>query len=165
MSKNGRSPQKNKKLRAKVVAKKLERQSVKERVKVAKEIHKLQQASQSTQQKLIDEINSAFSQVNRSLQSFGAAIQHIDARQGAIMLVVSDLVLRGAADVTLTEDRTAVHWEAYIKHYIDNVRKDLELRADAAKLQEQLATPEVPAEEPTHIDVVFGGESNVQTGT
>ena len=81
------------------------------------------------------------------------------------MLVVSDLVLRGAADVTLTEDRTAVHWEAYIKHYIDNVRKDLELRADAAKLQEQLATPEVPAEEPTHIDVVFGGESNVQTGT
>ena len=174
MSKSGQSPQRNKKLRAKIVARKLGRQSVKERVKVAKEITKLQQANQSPQQKLIDDINAAFEQVNRSLQSFGSAIQHIDARQGAIMLVLDDLALRGVADVTLSDDRKAIHWEAYIKHYIDNVRKDLALRAEVAKSQEQsgmgpikspLVTPEVAAEEPTHIDVEFGGESNVETGT
>lgn len=69
-------------------------------------------------------------------------------------------------ELTTTEKdgKTLVYWEAYLKHYVENVRKELESRVEEAR-QASMAASEGPDElitpteglesEPT--DVVFGG--------
>jgi hypothetical protein len=201
MSKSGTSQNRGQKrqLRQKVVADKLKRQSGKERTKVAKELHKLQQLGAGDLNPHIqqlrleskntrDGLNGLIQAFNTNFQSYGGAMQQLDARLGAMALVVDDLVeCLASAGTPLPEltvlkneaGRTSVHWEAYIKHYIDNVRAELLMRAEAAAKEEQvgaipggeepatldpLFTPETP-EESTHTDVVFGGDTDGQTST
>lgn len=166
------------KLRAKVVASKLKRQSDKERKKVAREIVKIQQlGAEGTNPQLeqlrlegsstrssLNELIAAF---NGNSQAYSGAFQHIDARIGAVMLVLDDLTASlTTSGVMLPElttkvdepsGRTVVFWEAYIKHYIDNVRKELEARAAAASAAPPLYTPEAEQTESNNLDVVFGG--------
>jgi hypothetical protein len=53
-----------------------------------------------------------------------------------------------------------------MKHYLDNVKKELEAKAAQAQQAGELITPEEEQAEETD-DVVFGGdeESHVETGT
>jgi hypothetical protein len=196
MSKSGTNQRRQ--LRPKVVANKLKRQSDKERTKVAREIHKLQQLGAGDLNPHIqqlnlenkntrDGLNNLIRAFNDNFQSYGAAMQQLDTRLGALTLVVDDIVsslaLSGIALPELTvlqqEGKTLVHWEAYLKHYIDNVRAELLARAEAAKVEQQvgaipggeepvtldpLFTPETP-EESTHTDVVFGGDTDGQVST
>lgn len=201
MSKSGTSQNRGQKrqLRQKVVAGKLKRQSDKERTKVAKELHKLQQLGAGDLNPHIqqlrleskntrDGLNNLIQAFNTNFQSYGGAMQHLDARLGALSLVVDDIVSSLAASgvalpeltVVQNEAKTLVHWEAYLKHYIDNVRAELLARAAAAAEAEQkvgatpggeepaildpLFTPEAP-EESTHTDVVFGGDTDGQIST
>lgn len=69
-----------------------------------------------------------------------------------------------ALTTTEKEGQTLVYWEAYLKHYVENVRKELESRVEAARQanmaapagSDELITPTEGLEsEPT--DVVFGG--------
>jgi hypothetical protein len=82
------------------------------------------------------------------------------------MLVLDDLAKGGMENVTLRCGESTlptldgpvegVHWEAYIKHYLDNVKKELEARA-AAPQSAPFITPDQDQAEASN-DVVFGGE-------
>lgn len=197
MSKSGfnQTRSQRRQLRQRVVADKLKRQSDKERAKVAKELHKLQQLGAADLNPHIQQLSLENRQtregLNRLIQAFntnsrvyGGAMQQLDARIGALTLVVDDLVASlVAAGVSLPEltvvqqeSRTLVHWEAYLKHYIDNVRAALLAQAEAATgvrpipggeepaIIDPLFTPGTP-EESSSADVVFGGDSYGQIST
>ena len=168
MSRSGKTQEKRK-LRAKVVAKKMARQSSKERTKVAAELLKLQQLGVvSTRPDLSQEVRATRDGLNNLIQGFNKnstalanAIANLDARIGALMLVGDDmaaLLPEEQTGVTLyaTEDGTRkVHWEAYIKHYVDNVRA-LAMRVNAPSV------PEEPSE-PQEDLIVFGGNHEAST--
>jgi len=166
MSRSGKK-QAKRQIRAKVVAKKMQRRTSKERVKVAAEILKLQQlGAVSTNPDLAqlsreagatrDGLNNLIRGFNKNAQAFADAAANLDARIGALMLVGDDLVSLLPADqteVTTYEDaegKRKVHWEAYIKHYVDNVR------ALALKTKEAM-TSAADQEEDSEEPIVFGG--------
>lgn len=196
MSKSGTKPRRQ--LRQKVVANKLKRQSAKERTKVAREIHKLQQLGAGDlnphiQQLRLDGdatrkgLNHLIQAFNDNSRMYAEAVQHMDARLGALALAFDDLVASLAAsgialpELTTTEKdgKTLVFWEAYFKHYTENIRTELQARAAAATAGQTVSaipggeepvtldplfTPETP-EESTHTDVVFGGDTDGQIST
>lgn len=191
MSRNG---QRRKNVRQKVIQRNLERQAERERKKVAVEIRKVQrletgdndphiQGLQSQINQLLeghnrlnDGHNSLVGAHNTNFDVYSKAMTHLDARLGALVLAVDDLVLGLAKvssafveNVTRGEDGR-VHWRAYIKHYLDNVKSELERQGDqqtAAQVRDPLLTPEEEAPLTTN-DVVFGGdqgEAHVEDGS
>lgn len=166
MSKSGRK--KNKKIRAKVVASRLEHQAQRERTKVAREVNKLQQLAAAGDinphlQPVIQQVellrqghNSCIEAFNSNFASYGNAIQHMDTGLGAIMLVLDDLVAGGAENVTRRADSLehgqGVYWEAYIALHLKKVAEKIE----ASKLQ--LTTPEPNGSDAG--DVIFGGNTS-----
>lgn len=167
MSRNGQK-RTNRKLRSSVVAKRLESQVRKERTKVAKEITKLQQLAAGDHdphiqqlnaniQELLKGHNAAVSGFNQNFLAYSKAIQHIDVRIGALMLVIDDLVKGGVADVTRKEEGGGVHWEAYIKHHINKLKEQLEAQA-AQQAAEAPTDDESALAQPG--DVVFGGDDH-----
>lgn len=178
MSKNGQKQQKKRQLRAKVVAQKMQRKTGKERVKVAAEILKLQQLGAASTNPTLEELrlesirtreglNGLINGFNQNAQTFAAAVANLDARIGALMLVGDDFLklLKHESEVRLDVDgreivtsnvdasgERKVHWEAYMKHYVDNVRQVYQAKMDleqAAKAVQDVAAQ--PA------DVIFGG--------
>lgn len=169
MSRNG-------KVRAKVVARRLQRQTEKERAKVAKALHSLQQTkalaespagAELTQQLelLRQSHNQLVESHNALVKNYGNSLQHLDMRLGAVVLVIDDLVKGGAGNVTRAVDANSdsaepgVYWEAYIKHYLAKLKAEI----DAARKEQAAAegSPLItPAEEGSteETDVVFGGD-------
>ena len=184
MSRNG---QKKRNVRAKVAQRNLARQVAKERKKVAVEVNKLQLLTQGDQnphiQQLIKQYNQLLEGHNELVKAFNAnhqvysnSLQHLDARVGATRLVIDDLVAglsKYAPDCLSELTRQSVdgavalggvHWLAYIKHYLDTVKKELEKAQQEASSAGSLITPEV---EPNGDDVVFGGteDTDVEVST
>ncbi len=196
MSKSG---QMKRRVRAKQVQKVLERKQEKERAAVAKHVHLLQQQQAGDQNPHIQQLsqqlehlvkghNDLVTAYNVNWKNFADSIRQLDARLGALALVVDDLVRGGVDNVTRlaaadvpTPDHEAiggVHWHAYIRLYVKKVEEDLaRLKAQEAAAQEApsvdfdpLITP--PAvDEDTDADVFggkdngFNGEAQLQVGT
>jgi hypothetical protein len=181
MSKNGQQPRK---IRAKVLKKKLQRQQVRERAKVARHVVNLQQLSDADQNPAILELrrqceenrrgyNEIIGAFNKNFRTYTDAIQHMDARLGALMLVANDITevlrSRGLLDETIlttvgvaTKDENGVNvtrqqpfWEGYISSYVNLLKL-------AEKQSKQDSTPlveSVPDESDSdYADTTFGGE-------
>lgn len=198
MSRNG----KNRKPRTKQVQKALQRQQEKERAKVAGHVLKLQQLQAGDQSPHIQQINQQLDQLvkghnelanayNTNWTNFANSIQHLDARVGAMQLVLDDIVRTGIQEVTKLDAEAlglhegaehpqlgGVHWPGYIRTYLKKVEAELALlkqqgeQAQAAPF-DPLLTPEAPEAEAETDDVVFGGKddedgeasSGLSTGT
>lgn len=167
MSRSGMK-QETRKLRAKTVAKKMQRKTGKERTKVAAEILKLQQLGAASTNPGLEQLsqearatreglNNLIKGFNKNASAFANAAANLDARVGALMLVGDDLISLLPADqeavTTYVDDegKRKVHWEAYIKHYVDNVR------ALALRGKEAAEAAEVDSEDEDDNLTVFGG--------
>ena len=175
MSRNGQK-RSNRKLRSSVVAKRLEKLAKKERTEVAKEVTKLQQlaagdADPHIQQlyrqfkELLDGHNHAVTGFNQNFQAYSKAIQHLDARLSALMMVVDDLVSGGVDNVTrLVDDEKeggslgGVHWEAYIRLHISKIKEQLAAQQAQAAAATESAEEETPLARPG--DHIFGGDDH-----
>jgi hypothetical protein len=186
MSRNG---QRNKKPRAKLVQKALARQQEKERAKVAVHIKNLQDLDAGDKNPHIQELkqqlqlvvnghNDLVTAYNQNWHGFGASIQHLDSRVGAIALVLDDLMRGGLDNVSKLGPLDApspdhptvggVHWAGYIKMYLNQVALELEeikvqrAAAEAASpvhFDPLITPPEIQTEDDAN-DVVFGGKDN-----
>lgn len=201
MSRNGQ----RKMPRAKQVQKALARAQEKERAKVAVHLDRLSKLNEGDNdphmqelrrqmQLLVDGHNNLVTAYNTNLQNFGNSIQHLDARVGAIFIVLDDIVKRGISDVTTLgpidlgihegvehPQLGGVHWAGYIRMYMKKVEEDLALlkqqQQEAAAAVQDSAVPQAepfdplitPEEEPTEDDsndVVFGGkDADVEAST
>jgi hypothetical protein len=181
MSRNG---QQQRKIRAKVVKKKLERQQAKERGKVARHLLNLQQLGEADKNPAIIELrnqieadrrglNNLIQAHNKNFRAYTDAFQHLDARLGALMLVSNDIVellhVRGLLDesvltTTLVRstdassgkeiERSQPDWEAYIAYYLKTIRDTKEAAAGAEQLVESIAEES----DDDYADTTFGGE-------
>jgi len=174
MSRNGQQ----RKIRAKVVKKKLDRQQGKERQKVARHILNLQQLGEADKNPVIQELklqleanrkghNELAQAFNKNFRAYSDAFQHIDARIGSLMLVVNDLVELLHSKDLLDEDilTTTIfqggevpglhqpYWEAYIKHYLGLVKE----AADKSK-SKILLDSSLGESGSDYADTTFGGE-------
>lgn len=179
MSRNG---QKQKKPRPSQVAKIQARALVKEREKVAVEVHRLRQLEEGDKNPHIQELrkqvsvllaghNELVTKFNSNAQGMAQSIQHLDARVGAMMFVLDDIVRGGVGNVSTMSAMEApspghrtvggVHWQGYIHMYLKQLEMELEeLRAkNEAAGAEPLRTPEAEAIEDDE-PVVFGGKDD-----
>lgn len=160
MSKNGKKQASKKKVRAKTVAKNLQERANRERIRVAGEIVKLQRATASQSPvtpadltPLYDHLNRLTEVHNRNSQAFGAGIQHLDARVGAMMLYLDDL----ARGVEVKREDGGVGWEHYLTLYIEQIKQV----QDKAAAGEPTA-PVAEDQDTGYNDVTFGGVDDVQ---
>lgn len=199
MSRNGKN---RKSPRAKQVQKAVQRQQEKERARVAGHLLKLSQLEGGDKNPHIQQINQQLSQLadahdnlatayNNNWQGFANSLQLLDARVGAIMLVLDDIVRDGIQEVTKLDAEGlglhsaaqapqlgGVHWPGYIHTYVKKVEAELaklkEAHAAAAPPEgsdepqtapfDPLITPEM--DDTPEDEVVFGGkEDNGQVGT
>lgn len=177
MSRNG---QKKRSPRPAQVAKIQARALAKERKKVAGEVLKLQQLEAGDRDPHIQELrsqvqallkghNELVTKYNDNTKGMSQAIQHLDARVGAMMFVLDDIVRGGITNVTKLspleapspDHRTVggVHWQGYVHMYLKQLELELdELRAKS-EAPELLVTPE-PEETEDDEPVVFGGKDD-----
>lgn len=174
MSRNGQQ----RKIRAKVVKQKLDRQQGKERRKVARNILNLQQLGEADKNPVIQELklqleanrkghNELAQAFNTNFRAYTDAFQHIDARIGSLMLVMNDIVELLHSRGMLGEDilttvafpngdapgKRQPYWEAYIKHYLGLVKD----AADKSKSQ-ILLDSSIGGSDSDYADTTFGGE-------
>lgn len=188
MSRNGQ----RKKPRPAQIQKALARRQEKERAKVAGHIKHLQDLDAGDKNPHIQELkqqlalvikghNELVTAYNTNWRGFGASIQHLDSRVGAIALVLDDIVRGGVDNVTKLSavdlglhDAAqnpkvgGVHWPGYIKMYLDQVTAELAILKEQRE-QQGLDAPQTkpfdplitPEEEPDDDnDVVFGGKDS-----
>lgn len=159
---------------------------------MAEHVHRLQQLAKGDADPHIQQLRTQYTELvqgfnnyvegyNHNIKVFTDTLAELDSKIGAIALVVDDLVKDGVAGVTRlteldagenTEAVGKVHWLAYITHYTQQVRAEVD-RAKAAAVEVQKA-PEVqfdplitppaiePEEEEETVSVVFGGDSDGQ---
>jgi hypothetical protein len=180
MSKNGQQPRK---IRAKVLKKKLERQQVRERAKVARHVASLQQLNDADQNPAILELrrqceanrrgcNELINAFNKNFRTYTDAIQHMDARMGAMMLVINDLTellrLSDMLDETILTTmevpsmgeqgaeviRRQPFWEGYISSYLNLLKVAADSKQNSAPLVESVADES----DNDYADTTFGGE-------
>lgn len=176
MSKNGMRKQ----VRPAVVKKVMERQAEKERVKVAKAIQNLSLENNplfkgltADLTNLVQAFNGLAGTVNNNFSAQGQALQHIDFRVVALMMVLDDLVSGGTENVTKRvvadgERIEGVAWNSYFERYRQTILEQQALGQQHVAAQQPadaLITPaaaEGDAEEDSgYITTEFGGNEGV----
>lgn len=186
MSKNG---QMKRRVRAKQVQKLMARKQEKERAQVAKHVLNLQQQQAGDQNPHIQDINRQLAALvqghnelvtayNANWKNFSESIRQLDARLGALFLVLDDLVRGGVDNVTkFTEADVSepghpavggIHMHAYVRLYLKRAEEEfaaLKAQAEAAQPPpfDPLVTPPGTAEE-SEADYVFGGKEDSTNG-
>ena len=162
-----------------MVRKNLARKAASEREAVAKELHKLQALNSGDADPHIQELRKNFEVLlaghnemveasNRNAEAYSKAFQHLDLRVGALQLALDDVVrdLRSVQHTKVISHvpglAEKVDWPAYIKARLYAIKVEMAKAQEGAKLQEApVAAPEDSIEE-TSMDVVFGGQDEVQ---